>query len=70
MTYPICIVNFTPVMAEFFTIGTIVRTHSLTTQKYNGLVGEVIGKAVEKEGVMRLPLWNDGGYEDTTPKSI
>ena len=33
-----------------------MQTHSLTAAEYNGLVGSVIGTAVEKNGVMRVPV--------------
>lgn len=43
-------------MTEMFPEGSKVETHSLTTVEYNALTGIVIGPAVEKNGVMRVPV--------------
>jgi hypothetical protein len=42
--------------SSMFSIGAKVQTHSLTAAEYNGLVGVVTGAAVEKNGVMRVPV--------------
>lgn len=44
-------------MTELFSLGSEVKTHSLTTVEYNDLSGVVTGHAVEKhDGITRIPV--------------
>jgi ankyrin repeat protein len=63
------------VMASMFPFRTKVQTHSLTATEYNGLEGVVTGPAVEKNGVMRVPVrleLSNGDKEDMRlqPKNL